>query len=466
MSTGCQPTTLDQVSESLVIDLAPLRFLYRIAAAGPGLPQVGRVDHTGAGSGHPTASGSQMERVRAAGLGLIIAVAACSPAPTPSPAPALSPTPDPRLTVLEDRAATWKGHQPPAYAYTFTHSEPGDPSRTYRYRVSAMEGRVDAQHVSGVVQDAAGVQRMAIEGLVDTAETALADPGELTWTFDQLLGYPTELAYAGPDGAWTETVTEFTTPADRGSASRAREAMTEALARWAGASGGSSETTWSRYPAAGGPEAGTTWRIRREGGKITAVPEGGADATVPPEEATLDRTIAAAGAVVAAGGWVDLALDTGPDPGLLVAVDPSPSVKGDAYWIRLASQGIVDEPAADTAAADLVAAEARWAAAAPAGYTYTWRYRGEGGPLTYRVTRKGGKTTIKRGPGTPAPTARSHAAPRVEATFAMLEAVLAQGGRVKATYDPKLGYPRRVEVIPAGDAGARGVITFKGFKAR
>ena len=91
-----------------------------------------------------------MVRVFAAGLGFVLAIAACGPAPTPLPPPASSPTPDPRLTVLDDRAATWKGHRPPTYAYTFTHAATGMPSWDFRYRVTSMEGHVEVQRVSGI----------------------------------------------------------------------------------------------------------------------------------------------------------------------------------------------------------------------------------------------------------------------------------------------------------------------------
>ncbi len=408
-----------------------------------------------------------MERVLAAGLGVALALAACSPAPTPSPLPPVaSPTPDPRLAVLDDRAASWEDHEPPTYAYTVTHATPGDPSAAYGYRVTSLEGRAEAQHVSGIVPDLAGVESITIDGLLETAGKAIAGSGEVAWTFDPLRGYPMELAYTGADGAWTDAVTDFTTPADRGSPTRAREAMTEALARWSDRVAKAYEVTWSRYPAADGPSAAVTWRVRHEGGKTTVVALGGGGDTLPSEDATIERTIASAAGVLAAGGWVDLAVDTGPDPGLLLAVDPSPSVNGDAYWIRMTSRDVAVEPAEDTAEADLAAAKARWAAAKTGRYTYTWKYRGEGGPLTYKVTRKGGKTKIKRGSGTPGATARAYATPRVEDTFAMLEAVLAQGGKVKARYDPKLGYPVRAEMFPAGEAGARGVVTIKGFKKR
>jgi hypothetical protein len=74
--------------------------------------------------------------------------------------------------------------------------------------------------------------------------------------------------------------------------------------------------------------------------------------------------------------------------------------------------------------------------------------------------------TITPQGGTPVPEAVTYAAPRIEDTFALIEAVLEQGGTVRATYDEQLGYPRRVELVPNGNAGAKGVITVANLKRR
>ena len=113
-----------------------------------------------------------------------------------------------------------------------------------------------------------------------------------------------------------------------------------------------------------------------------------------------------------------------------------------------------------------MAARDRWAAAALQHFSYTWRYRGELDPLTYGVTFSGDVSALRRSPGTPTPEARSYAAPRIDDTFRVIQEVLAQGGRVSATYDPVLGYPVRVEIDPIGDAGARGTITIRDFEVR
>ena len=48
----------------------------------------------------------------------------------------------------------------------------------------------------------------------------------------------------------------------------------------------------------------------------------------------------------------------------------------------------------------------------------------------------------------------------------LMEDVLAQGGRVIATYDPKLGHPLRVEIHATGDIAFAGTITITGFSAK
>ena len=307
---------------------------------------------------------------------------------------------------------------------------------------------------------------MTVEGLYDVARNALAGPGQFEISFNQLYGYPERLHWSdaqAADADGTEAIDPFTTAGDRNATARARADLEAVLARWGSISAKTWEYTWTRSPAAGGTQAATVWTVHHEGGKTTATAtndSGSLDLT--PSSVTIAGTVTAAESVLQSGGWVDVSTDMATGLNLLIAVDPSPSAKGDAYWIRIEYTDL----SAQAAATALAAARDRWAAAAPAAYSYVWRYRGEGKDLTYRVTRKGDTATLKREPGTPIPEALGYATPRIEDTFAMLDEVLAQGGEVSATYDKKLGYPTSVTMVPNGDAGAAGVITITNLVSR
>ena len=122
--------------------------------------------------------------------------------------------------------------------------------------------------------------------------------------------------------------------------------------------------------------------------------------------------------ILVSGGWADVAIEQDPGFGVLIAVDPQPGVKGDAYWIRIAWADL----ARQASISELDAAKARWATAQLTDYSYTWEYRGDGDPLTYKVARKGAEAAVTPVGNTPAPEARAYAAPRIEDTFAMIEA--------------------------------------------
>ena len=72
------------------------------------------------------------------------------------------------------------------------------------------------------------------------------------------------------------------------------------------------------------------------------------------------------------------------------------------------------------------------------------------------MNRKGEAATITPQGGTPVPEAVAYAAPRIEDTFALIEAVLEQGGTVKATYDEQLGYPQARGARPERRRGREG----------
>jgi len=189
---------------------------------------------------------------------------------------------------------------------------------------------------------------------------------------------------------------------------------------------------------------------------VTSSSESEADGSVPSNAATPEGSISAAQRVISGGGWVDVAADTGSGRNLLISIDPSPATTGDAYWIRISFVDLVAQKAVKAHAA----AATRWAAKAPTIYSYTWRYRGAGSDLTYKVSMDGDTATIRPVGGTPAVEA-AFVAPRIEATLALIGDVLGQGGRVTATYDRKLGYPLSVTMVPHGDAGRKGTITIR-----
>jgi hypothetical protein len=394
-------------------------------------------------------------------LAAALVVAACGgPAVTPSPVATPSATWDPRRDVIDQAEAVWKAHQPGTYAYTATLA--GDDGAVTAYRATGMDGRVELQPIAGQPPaDAAGT--MTVEDLYEAVRSRLDADGELAFTVDELYGYVSDASYTASagDGSWTRAIEDFTTAATRASAARARDALAQVQQRWATLPSPAWEYTWSRIPAVATAGEAAVWRVRHEDGKTTASAANGTPGAATPEEATIGGTVAALAAVLAAGGWVDVATDAAAGLDLLAAVDPSPSVKGDAYWIRIDYTDLAAEQAAET----LAAARDRWSGAGLKRYAYTWRFEGPGRAWTYRVSVNGDKATIKAGDGTP-PVEGSFAAPRIDDMLDLVERVLAAGGTVSAAYDKKLGYPTRIVLPAATETTPEGEITITDFRAK
>ncbi len=395
----------------------------------------------------------------ALGLLLAVAAAACGSAP---PSPTAAPTPvstwDPRRDEIDQAEDVWKTEQPGTYAYTSTFSVDGMGSATSR--VTGIDGHVEAQVLQGsgfVSSDDA-----TIEALFGVARNALAGSGTLTVAIDQQYGYPSSLEYATDvsDGSFTRTITEFTTPGDRTANTRAREALDGALARWHGLVTPACEYTLTRIDAAASM-APAGWVVRHADGETSARAAGTTIDRAPPDKVTIEGTVTTAVRTMAAGGWVDVATDdSGMD--LLLAIDPSPAVKGDGYWIRI---DFTDRAAAQQREA-LDAARARWAAAALTKYSYTWAYDGAKGAWSWTMTMNGetGKVT-RKSVGAP-PVEGAFAPPRIPETFELIDQVLGAGGTVSVTYDKALGYPRRIVFVDGTVWAPKGVVTITGFKAR
>lgn len=367
---------------------------------------------------------------------------------------------DPRFAAVDAAQARWVARQPHGYAYIFTHNGPSGHTWNWRYRVTAFDGQVQAQSLDGWTGSDEDLALVTVDGLFDTVRWGTLVSGDTTVTYDPDLGYPAEIVHVPPmvaDGDFSETMTDFVTTADD-QAALTREAVRSARAAWARWQPTAYEYTWRRFAAAG-PGAGTAWLVRYTDGRASTDPGPGSDGAVPDFKAAVGANFDSVEAALDAGAWVDLTVDQVTGLPLLAAIDPTPAVSGDEYWIRITFQDIEHEEA--TAAVQ--AARERWAAAAAERYSYTWRYRGRFKPLTYGVTMNGDVATLRRAPGTDIPEAASDAGPRIADTFTMIEQVLLQGGHVAATYDPKLGYPVRVAIDPAGDAGPPGTITITDF---
>jgi hypothetical protein len=400
-------------------------------------------------------------------LGFALLLAACTSTPPPTPPPA-TPAPsvwDARKDAIDQHAGLWALHQPAAYAYTLDHEGATGDDPPYGYRVSGLEGAVQVQHLGGPVVPDSGTTALTVDGLFQRARDALATPA-FQIAFDARTGMPTSLTFASPSdpsaaGA-RERLDDLHTPADQGEVARAQAALAQLLQRSRGLDDDRWAYTWSRIPAGQSTAQPVTWTVSRSKGKTTAKPVAAGNPGVTADDVSIEGTVLAVQNVLVSGGWADVALEDDPGRGVLIAVDPSPAVKGDAYWIRIAWTDL----ARQASISDLDAAKARWATAQLTDYSYTWQYRGDGDPLTYKVSRKGENATITPVGATPAPETHAYAVPRIEDTFAMIQAVLDQGGSVTVTYDDQLGYPVRVEMHPNGDAGANGVITIRQLKRR
>ncbi len=402
------------------------------------------------------------------GVVLALLVGACGPASSPATGAVVvsaAPSPDRLLASLAAEQARWAGRHPATFAFTLNHMDPGGVGPDWRYRITSLDGASQAAWLDGATLSGADLAQLTIEGLFERAHQALDAGGDLQVGYDPTLGYPTQIAYAKPsvsDGDWTETVTSFVAGPDTAQAAHERKVLRSARLNWKRWEPTAYEYVWRRFDAPAGPASGTAWRFVWANGRSSTSADPSSDGALPATAATVEATFDAADAALDVGAWVDLSVDPVSGLPLLLAVDPTTTTGRDPYWIRLMftdTQRVVATQA-------LQDALERWAAAGLQHFSYTWRYRGELDPLTYGVKWDGDRSALTRSPGTPVPEARSYATPRIDDTFQLIQQVLAQGGHVTASYDPALGYPTRVEVDPAGDAGARGTITISGFDIR
>jgi hypothetical protein len=404
-----------------------------------------------------------MRRTLGGALVLALLAAACgsSPPPTSPPATPAASAWDPRLDAIEQHEGIWARHEPVAYAYDLDHEGDG---QAWRYHVSGLEGGAQVQHVSGGAVPDADLGGLTIDGVFDRARSALASEA-FRIAFDDLAGNPTSLTFASAAdpaaGGASETVDGFHASTRQGEVARAQAALEAVLQRWRAVDDARWSYAWSRIPAGASTAQPVTWTVSHARGRTSAKPVAAGDLNLTPDDVGIEGTVLAVQNVLVSGGWADVAVEDDPGHGVLIAVDPKPGARGDAYWIRITWMDLARE----ASVSDLEAAKARWATAQLTDYSYTWEYRGEGDPLTYKVTRKGGKDTVTRAGKTPA-AQPAWATPRIEDTFAMIDAVLADGGSVDASYDEQLGYPTRIEMHPDGDAGANGVVTIKALKRR
>ncbi len=357
----------------------------------------------------------------------------------------------------------WERQRPSTVAYTTVeHRASGQETVVH---VAEMDGRAEVQPVS-MAPDAPEIgAAQTIGGILDRAAAALEQPGgEVSISYDVLYGYVSRLDQRLPDGADAQAsveVRDLTTAADRTSASRARAALDSLLQAWNAPRSPTWEYTWSRFTAADTVSSATTYRVHHEDGATTVAAEGGAAGdAAPPDAATIGGTVEAAVGVLAAGGWVDVAADVeGLD--VLVSIDPSPSARGDAYWIRIDYTDLYAVQAREA----LAAARARWSAAAPERYAFRWRYEGPGGSWGWNVTLNGDDAEFKPTAGAP-PVGSSFVAPRIDALFDLVGAIVDGGGKVKVVYDTALGYPKTVAVTQGGGAAPNGTITISKLKVK
>jgi hypothetical protein len=393
----------------------------------------------------------------------VLLVAACGSDPaTPGPATP-APTADPRLEEVAEGRGVWERQRPSTVAYTTVEDRAGGPSTVVH--VTEMDGRSEVQAVT-VGRDAPEVgAAQTIEGILDRAAAALEQPGgEVAITYDLQYGYVSRLDQSLPDvtdAVASVEVRDLTTAADRTSASRARAGLDSLLQAWKAPRSPTWDYTWSRFTAADTASSATTYRVHHEDGATTiAAEDGAAGSAAPPDAATIEGTVETAVGVLAAGGWVDVAAD---DAGLdaLISIDPSPSVKGDAYWIRIDYTDLYAVQAREA----LAAARARWSATAPDRLSFRWRYEGPGGSWGWNVSLNGDVARLKPTAGAPA-VESSFVAPRIDALFDLVEAIVDGGGRVKVTYDGALGYPTTVVIDQGVGVAPEGTITISKLKPR
>jgi len=394
----------------------------------------------------------------ALGVALALFAAACGSAPpTPTPEPTPAPTWDPRRDEIDQAEGVWEAEQPATYAYTSTNAVNGMGAAASR--VTGIDGHVEVQErvTSSFVRDAG-----TIEAMFDNARAGLGGDGTASVAIDQQYGFLSSLEYMTDviNGSYSQTIAEFTTPGDRTANPRDTEALNDLLDRWSSIVTPAWAYTWTRVDAAS-PATPTGWTVRHTDGRSTAVAAGSSDEVTPPGKVTIDGTVEEVVGILGSGGWVDVSSDdlTGLD--VLIAVDPSPAVKGDGYWIRI---DFTDRAAASQKER-LDAARARWTAAKVGKSTYTWAYDGERGSWTWTIRATGDTLKfLKRSVG--APTGEAvFVRPSVRDTFDMIDEIIAGGGSVLVTYDKALGYPRKIVIGDGGSWAPKGTITISKLKS-
>lgn len=392
-------------------------------------------------------------------LGLLLATlaAACGSAPpSPTVAPQPSSTWDPRLDEIDLAQGVWKAEQPTTYAYTSTNSVDGMGSAASR--VTGIDGHMEVQprSTSSFVRDAG-----TIETMFDNARAGLGGDGTVTVAVDQQYGYLRSLEYktGASDGSHTQSVLDFTTPGDRTANARANDALDQLLARWRRLATPAWEYSWTRIDAASAG-APTGWVVRHTDGETSALAAGSSVEVAPPDEVTVDGTVGDVVGVMGSGGWVDVSVDDQTGLDVLLAIDPSPTIQGDGYWIRI---DFTDRAAARQKEL-LDAARARWDAAKVRKSTYTWAYDGEQGSWTWTIRANGDVLKfLKRSVG--APTGDSlFVRPSIPEVFTMIDEIIAGGGTVSVAYDKALGYPKKIVIGDGGASAPKGTITITRFK--
>lgn len=399
-----------------------------------------------------------------AGCGAPSTHLATSPTTEPSPPLASPATPTASATVsdLERARAAWERRRPSSYAYTYVHRGPGGTGWDSRYRVTVLGGRAQSQLLDGMDFGDGFLDEMTIDGLFARAERLADAGGDFRVSYDADSGFPRAMSRddrAVADDEFDDTVVDFVTSPDReAAATRTRQLLEQAEAAWRLWAPTDYSYTWRRFAAGPEPAARTTWRVNHAAGATTVESGLVIGDAVPSGQASVASTFAEIRAAVDAGAWVDLTVDPTAGLPLLAAIDPSETVTGDEYWIRLNYRDGQREQATTA----LAIARERWQNAGLRTYAYTWRFTGEGGTLLYHLAYRGNDSSIRRGPGTPVAEA-TWASPNIEGTFMTIQEVLAEGGIVQATYDPEDGHPTIVVLRPYGSTAARGTIRITGF---
>jgi hypothetical protein len=302
-----------------------------------------------------------------------------------------------------------------------------------------------------------------IEELFVATRAALDGSDPVKVTVNQQYGYLSrvERTSTSADGSSTQTIADFTTPGDVTAIARGRAIMDTLLDRWANLQTPSWQYTWTRVDAST-PGTPTGWTVRTTDGATTATPAGGGEERAVPDDVTVNGTVAAAAKVIASGGWVDVSVDDRTGLNALFAVDPSPSTKGDGYWIRIE---FTDRAAARQREL-LDSAKARWAAAKVKRSSYVWTYDGDRGAWNASISATGDVLKfLRRSGGAPSGDA-FEIRPSVKDAFAAIDAILAEGGSISVTYDKALGYPKKIVIANGGTVAAKGTITITKFKKR